>query len=779
MTIFKRKPLALLIGATTMVAGLSPALAAYEAQVQDAYIAYYGRPADPEGLKYWANILTGLNGNLDAMIEFFGNSPEFQDRYGMLDPSTLINGLYQQAFGRDADSVGLTFYLDLLNGTNNSGFNNSLRQTSLAAIALDILNGATGNDANVISNRAAVAEYFTDKADKLCAGYPLDSAVDLMSSVTSAPNTVVTARATVDSELAATAEPLCFAEVPVPETDEQKRAILASDEVRIGANTYAIGYDTLARSGDQIGTGTFGQVFGMNGMPVLSEDGSEHISIDNDFSSFIPHGEKLFAVSGFEYEPGAVYVTELLQDPVTGDLDALSTKPIDATSVGLFWQHCAGSVTPWNTHLGSEEYEPNARYWDPATGELDSSDWNRFVRGFTSPTDPTPYNVGFVTEIAITGEELGSGTFAQNVEIAKHYAMGRSAVELGYVMPDRRTVYISDDGTNVGLWRFVADTAGDLSSGTLYAAKWNQTSTENGGSANLDWISLGAATSDQVKQLIDSRITFDQIFSAVDPTEEGQCPGGYSSVNTTWGHECLQLKEGMEVAASRLETRRYAAMLGATVEFRKMEGITHNPDTNTLYIAMSEVARGMEDFMRSGEPRDSYDIGGPNHIRLPYNLCGTVYALDLTDDYVATNMYGLVSGRMTQEDDPNSLIPPYAEDGPFANNSCDLNGIANPDNVTFIPGYSTLVIGEDTGSGHQNDVIWSYNLNTERLTRIQTTPYGSETTSPYFYPNINGFAYLSSVVQHPYGESDQDKLMEEDEGNAYNGYIGPMPALQP
>ncbi len=70
--------------------------------------------------------------------------------------------------------------------------------------------------------------------------------------------------------------------------------------------------------------------------------------------------------------------------------------------------------------------------------------------------------------------------------------------------------------------------------------------------------------------------------------------------------------------------------------------------------------------------------------------------------------------------------------------------MANPDNISFVPGYQTLIIGEDTGSGHQNDMIWSYDLKRKALTRIQTTPYGSETTSPYIYTNINGLGYLTT-----------------------------------
>ena len=29
---------------------------------------------------------------------------------------------------------------------------------------------------------------------------------------------------------------------------------------------------------------------------------------------------------------------------------------------GGLWTPCAGSVTPWNTHIGSEEYEPDGKH---------------------------------------------------------------------------------------------------------------------------------------------------------------------------------------------------------------------------------------------------------------------------------------------------------------------------------------------------------------------------------------------------------------------------------
>src|SRR5690606_14131063 len=122
-------------------------------------------------------------------------------------------------------------------------------------------------------------------------------------------------------------------------------------------------------------------------------------------------------------------------------------------------------------------------------------------------------------------------------------------------------------------------------------------------------------------------------------------------INTAgYGQECLQLKPGMGTIASRLETRRYAAMLGATTELNKEEGITFDATRGKLYLAMSSVERGMEDFKRTGSANSSYDLGGSNDIKLSgYNLCGAVYALEVAadgaigSDYVAQNMSLLVA----------------------------------------------------------------------------------------------------------------------------------------
>lgn len=561
------------------------------------------------------------------------------------------------------------------------------------------------------------------------------------------------------------AQSLSFEAVAFPKTDAVKREVVSSPSVTIDGVKHAIGFHTLARSGDEFGGTVWGTLTDKGGNPILDTNGAPVVSDSPDFSSLLQVGDKLYSITHLESRPGGMYVSEVEQS-ADGQLKIVSTKPIDFSMTDGLWVPCAGSVTPWQTHLGSEEYPPNARQIEDATTISDISDYTKpMVRYFD--VDPAsmsletfrqtfnPYAYGFPTEVSVSANG--------DVTPAKHYAMGRVAVELAYVMPDQKTAYISDDGTNVGLFRFVADEPGKLDAGTLFAAKWRQTNAEGSGTADLEWIDLGHATSAEVEKAIKSKVNFSDIFAVGARNSDGSCPTGFASANAEATPECLKVKPGMETLASRLETRRYASMMGATTEFRKMEGITFDPKSKTMFLSMSEISKGMEDAVKDNK----YDLGGRNDVRLTANKCGAVYALQLDDNFVAQSMTGLVEGRPSN----------YAENSEYAGNTCDVEGIANPDNLTFMTGFDTLIIGEDTGSGHQNDAVWAYNLADKKLTRIETTPYGSETTSVYWYNDINGHGYLMSVVQHPYGESDEDKLNDPADARAYVGYIGPFPVV--
>ncbi len=569
-----------------------------------------------------------------------------------------------------------------------------------------------------------------------------------------------------------------FEEITTPLSEERKTTQQASSKVLVNGEEQTIAYHTIMKTGDTNNGEIFGLLkdytdtaitFSTDASPYICNGTNDGVGSGLDYSSFLNKDGKIYMVSQFECQVGAMYMSELEQNPKTGILSAKenSMKFISQKDEFGGFVHCAGQKTPWESHLGSEEYETNAKQVEDNANEAGIignkyyDEVAKFWKG--DATKISPYYYGWTPEVKI---EAGEPIYS------KHYSMGRFSHELSYVMPDEKTVYMSDDGTNVGFFMFIADKKRDLSAGTLYAAKWNQTSNIGAGSADITWVNLGHATNDAVREYLDSDddITtndakkFSDLFDYEEALEDGTCTtSGFKSINTSAGNECLKIKAGMEMAASRLETRRYAALMGATTEFRKEEGITFDKNSGRLFVAMSQVRKGMED-------NSSSDLGGNNDIKLEANSCGAVYALDLSVDkindtkntvidssYVVNNMYSILEG-----------IPQiYGDESKYAGNKCNVNAISNPDNITFLENSDILTIGEDTSS-HINNVVWAYNTKTKELTRTFTTPVGAETTSPFWYADLkDGFGYLSVVTQHP-DAGDKESAI---------GFVGPFKNL--
>lgn len=582
---------------------------------------------------------------------------------------------------------------------------------------------------------------------------------------------------------------LNFVELSAPLTDAEKMEIRTSTSVSYAnGNTDTIGFTKLLSAKDTNNGETFGLIKDVNGDAVTYADGSPFIcdgangnalGSGLDHSSIVQQGGRIFMVSQFECEVGAMYGVELSQ-ATDGTLAVLpnTMQYIDQAAGFGGWVHCAGVTTPWESHLGSEEYEPDAKAvevnLDPTTMLTGNKYYDEVTKYYWHDENNTnasannnPYYYGYIPEVKV---DASAATPVYNY--TKHFSMGRAAWELAYVMPDEKTVYLSDDGTNVGFYMYVADSAQDLSAGTLYAAKWLQTSAvgTNGGKADIEWIKLGHTDDATIESIVASEPVFSDIFTT-DTVQAGDtCNAGFTFVHTTTGKECLQLNTGKETEAAFLETRRYAAMLGATTEWKKEEGITYNPDNGTLYVSMSNVGSLMSD--------------GKGDIKVASNGCGVVYALDvygasetpkdslaadIDSAYVVKNEHAEVIG----------MPATYEAGSDYEAYTCSVNGIASPDNLTFLAGKNTLIIGEDTGS-HPNDFVWSYDINSKRLTRVVSTPYGSETTSPFWYEDINGYGYLSLVTQHPFGEVSSGDVDYALTGNAAAvkessvGVVGPF-----
>ncbi len=507
-----------------------------------------------------------------------------------------------------------------------------------------------------------------------------------------------------------------------------------TQSITVDSLTQPVSYTELMKTGYSDNGEIFGAVKDYDGKLITFSDGSPYICNGTndgvgsglDFTSILHKDDKIFMVSQFECSIGAMYVAELEQS----ENGILTPKPntleyIDQSSEFGGWTHCAGMVTPWQSHLGSEEYESDAKQIEDG---LADSYYNELKHYWGNAFESiSPYYYGWVTEVEISADQPS---------YTKHYSMGRFSHELAYIMPDKKTAYMSDDGTNVGFYMFVADSEQDLSSGTLYAAKFEQKEFNRGGSFDLKWISLGHASDAEIRAMVESKPKFSDIFEIQSPLCAQQCPTGFTSINTTAGHECLKVKDGKELMASRLETRRYAAILGATTEMRKEEGITYDPVHNRLYVAISEITKGMED-------NEEYDKGASNDIKLPTNICGAVYALDLSSNsttqsnYTAENFYAIAFGETKDYTGTE-----------YEGNRCDVDNISNPDNLTYMPNSNILLISEDT-SNHKNNMVWALDVTNGDLTRIANVPAGAEASGIYWYQDINNFSYLSLVTQHP------------------------------
>jgi len=66
------------------------------AQIQQAYVAFFNRPADHAGMQFWHNTFRGTQVELFAQ---FARSPEYTARFEGQSPVAQITLVYQQLLG--------------------------------------------------------------------------------------------------------------------------------------------------------------------------------------------------------------------------------------------------------------------------------------------------------------------------------------------------------------------------------------------------------------------------------------------------------------------------------------------------------------------------------------------------------------------------------------------------------------------------------------------------------------------------------------------------------
>ena len=521
------------------------------------------------------------------------------------------------------------------------------------------------------------------------------------------------------------------------------------------SRNYKLAYQSFFMTGDQVPDGKGGTLLAggyvdIRNQPIIdasvpgkqrqmfsdSPDGTSLLALANPTVGGIK-GKAVFAVVQFEYTtrdlsgadaygtlPSPIAVLTLDQDQATGKLSLVKYHNVDMSKVHGLWITCGASLSPWNTHLSSEEYEPDAPF------AHESAQFKKFSTTlYGNPTAANPYHYGHLPEVTVNPDGSGS--------VKKHFNLGRISHELVQVMPDKRTVLMGDDATNSGLFVFVADREEDLSSGTLYVAKLG-----NGFSidpkaegAKISWIKLGHASSAEIEQMANTLKPADiMTVSKTDPADASFTKVFYNG-NANW----IKVKPGMEKAAAFLETHRYAYLMGGSMGFSKMEGTTVNAKDKIAYSALQNIQDSM---VKTGKGWNA-----ASGIALDKALiAGGVMAHKLDGGQKDTAGNAIRSEWMPVHTKALLVGEDIAADA--LGNKSNPNMVANPDNLKFSEKMRTLFIGEDSGS-HINNFLWAYNVDTQQLSRLMSMPAGAEATGLHVVDDLNGWTYIMSNFQHP------------------------------
>ncbi len=170
---------------------------------------------------------------------------------------------------------------------------------------------------------------------------------------------------------------------------------------------------------------------------------------NNDFTGYIPiDGSSTLGYVSINHEttPGGVTIADVNLNENTLLWEVTQTQPVDFFNNALVTttRNCSGGVTPWGTIITAEE--------NTSGGDVNADGYQ---------------DVGWLVEIdPATAQVVDYGNGQE-----KLWAMGRMNHENVVVANDMRTAYYGEDGGTDCVYKFVANTPGDLSNGFLYVLK--------------------------------------------------------------------------------------------------------------------------------------------------------------------------------------------------------------------------------------------------------------------------------------------------------------------
>jgi RTX calcium-binding nonapeptide repeat (4 copies)/Domain of unknown function (DUF4214) len=125
--------------------------------IHGLYVAYFGRAGDPTGLQFWVS-QANKGVSLEDIATGFAGAKETKDKYPYVafpdisDPTAFVRSIYLNAFGREAETDGLNFWVNRLK---------TLGSAQVPTFILTLTLNAGGTDKTAFQNKSAISARFT------------------------------------------------------------------------------------------------------------------------------------------------------------------------------------------------------------------------------------------------------------------------------------------------------------------------------------------------------------------------------------------------------------------------------------------------------------------------------------------------------------------------------------------------------------------------------------------------------------------------------------------
>lgn len=162
----------------------------YYNDIAKLYVAYFNRPADPAGLAYWEGRVEAANGSTAAVSAEFASSAEYKATYAGMTNEQIVDKIYQNLFGRAAEADGKKYWADLMTagkitidaavadiskaalGSDKTAFNNKVTAGLAFTAALDTDAEKAGYNADSVAAAKTWLSTVTDDASLAAATTP-------------------------------------------------------------------------------------------------------------------------------------------------------------------------------------------------------------------------------------------------------------------------------------------------------------------------------------------------------------------------------------------------------------------------------------------------------------------------------------------------------------------------------------------------------------------------------------------------------------------------------